>query len=450
MTDGSDELERLRAENKRLQKALRVADRSVRQWREVARTSEMLSEQSKMALLNSNKQLQELVDELEEAKAAAERASAAKSRFLAIMSHEIRTPMNGVLGTLELLLSAGVQGEANELARIAHNSSQALLLIINDILDYSKLEAGKVVLETARVNTRELLKGSLDTLRGATVGRRVALDYRIDPAVPESFHGDPGRLRQVLLNLIGNAIKFTDRGSVHVRATWEEPSRLWVEVIDTGIGISPDRAEHIFSLFTQADESTSRRYGGTGLGLAICKRLCLAMGGDIHVESTPGVGSVFRFHVQVEPAEPAVVVDELELGPGNDHGIRRALVVDDNPVNRLIAERMLQRVGVRVDTASGGVEAVERVRSGLYDIVFMDCSMPEVDGYEATRRIRGLAGPQREVTVVAMTAFAGPEAEAECRDAGMDDYISKPVRQQDITAVLDRNGTDLARRGQAC
>ena len=147
---------------------------------------------------------------------------------------------------------------------------------------------------------------------------------------------------------------------------------------------------------------------------------------------------------------PAVVVDELELGPGNDHGIRRALVVDDNPVNRLIAERMLQRVGVRVDTASGGVEAVERVRSGLYDIVFMDCSMPEVDGYEATRRIRGLAGPQREVTVVAMTAFAGPEAEAECRDAGMDDYISKPVRQQDITAVLDRNGTDLARRGQAC
>ena len=313
MTDGSDELERLRAENKRLQKALRVADRSVRQWREVARTSEMLSEQSKMALLNSNKQLQELVDELEEAKAAAERASAAKSRFLAIMSHEIRTPMNGVLGTLELLLSAGVQGEANELARIAHNSSQALLLIINDILDYSKLEAGKVVLETARVNTRELLKGSLDTLRGATVGRRVALDYRIDPAVPESFHGDPGRLRQVLLNLIGNAIKFTDRGSVHVRATWEEPSRLWVEVIDTGIGISPDRAEHIFSLFTQADESTSRRYGGTGLGLAICKRLCLAMGGDIHVESTPGVGSVFRFHVQVEPAEqsapPSLDVD---------------------------------------------------------------------------------------------------------------------------------------------
>lgn len=435
-------IEALEAELGRLRKELRHARRDATQWRRIAETSESMSTQSKRVMLRTQEDLERTIAELEEATRDAQLASEAKGRFLAVMSHEIRTPLNGILGTLELIERTRLDRDQGELVQVVHDSSVALLRIVNDVLDFSKLEADAVTLEREPFDVRACLRDVVRTFRSSAIGKGVDLAAAWTDEVPEYVVGDVGRLRQVILNLVGNAVKFTSEGRVDLTMkAGGAPGRVRFEVADTGIGISSDAIARIFDVFTQEDTSTTRRFGGTGLGLAISRRLVHRMGSRIEVDSEVGRGSRFSFELDLPAAETAPIVAARgetrvrQSGPV-EHRFRRALVADDNAVNRLIAGRILEALGVAVETASDGDEAVRRVRDEAFDVVLMDCSMPAMDGYAATRAIRSLDGDAKAVPIVAMTAYALEGDREKCIAAGMNEYLAKPIRIQDMESVL--------------
>ncbi len=389
--------------------------------------------------------------ELAVARDEAVRAARVKSEFLANMSHEIRTPMNGVLGLADLLLAGELNPAAREMAEGIHRSGVALLTIINDILDFSKLEAGRMTLAEEPFDLLTLCNDVIALLSARASQRRLVLRLEFAESVPLHWRGDAGRIRQILLNLLGNAIKFTPSGEVvlSVRPSAEPTGALVLEVRDTGIGIPSDRLEAVFDSFTQADGSITRRFGGTGLGLAITRQLVDLMHGTVRAQSEPGQGSTFTCELPLSPldarttvappapVEPAVDLPPLELD---------VLLVEDNAVNRMVATRLLRGWKCGQTVAEDGAEALERMKSGGFDVVLMDVQMPVMDGLTASEHWREI---ERErgghVPIIALTAHAMEGDRERCMEAGMDDYVSKPLRPAELHAAIVRAHARLRR-----
>ena len=377
--------------------------------------------------------------DLRESNAALLAATRAKSEFLAAMSHEIRTPMNGVLGLLELLLKTPLDEKQQWYGKTAYKSADSLLVILNDILDYSKLEAGRVKLEQLSFNLEEKLAEVIDIFRPAAEAKSLDISYELPASDPRFVVADPTRLRQVLMNLVGNAVKFTKQGSVKLKVRCHEvtPSRVRVriEVQDTGIGIAPDAMEKLFTSFTQGDASISRQYGGTGLGLSISKQLVELMGGRIGGSSQPGEGSTFWVELEL-PRGAAPGVGERSVPANAGTASLRVLIAEDNPVNQLVAQQTLQQAGHTVDLVGNGEAACTAAAKGCYDLVLMDIQMPDMDGITATRRIRASQSPVWSVPIIAVTANVGPDDRQFYLSVGMDDVIPKPYKAETMHSVI--------------
>ena len=403
--------------------------------RVLARTEELSEEVARR---------KETQDDLEAAKEVAEAASRAKTEFLANMSHEIRTPLNGILGFTELMLTdrQGLpDAERVEYLRTIRKSGSHLCALINDILDISKIEAGRFELERIACSPREIIDEVAAVLRVRAAERGLSLDCDTNK-LPETVESDPARLRQLLMNLVGNAVKFTERGGVRIIASYQA-ERLQIEVADTGVGISDDKLEAIFDPFSQADNSVTRRFGGTGLGLAISRKICEALGGDLSVQSELGVGSVFTASITAPPADsktlPAANVprqSEPESRPDQvDLSGRKILVVDDGETNRKLIQLILKRAGAEVVVAENGLEATRAAETDLPDCILMDMQMPVMDGYAATRKLRAAGNKS---PIIALTAHAMKGDEERCLEAGCSDYLTKPVDAEDVLAMVSQ------------
>jgi signal transduction histidine kinase/CheY-like chemotaxis protein len=389
--------------------------------------------------------------ELLSARDQAVQASEFKSQFLANMSHEIRTPMNGVLGLAHLLLEMEGDPEKRNYLLALRDSGQNLLAIINDILDFSKVEAGRLELEEIEFDLPQVVATAVSLFKSQAIGKGLALELDVPATLPRWVRGDPVRVRQILTNLINNAVKFTDAGRVRVQVAAAAGGRFRFEVSDTGIGIDPAYHDRLLDPFRQADSSTTRRFGGTGLGIPICRQLVALMDGAFDYVSEPGQGSTFWFEIPLsvrspESAQAVANRSDRDHREGRANNQREAaarpgtkiLLVEDNAVNRLVAKAMLERLGYHVDVAETGVEAVEAAREASYAFILMDCLMPVMDGYEATARIRKMEGPAARTPIIALTALAMTGDKEKCLAAGMDDYLSKPLGPEGLAAVLER------------
>ncbi len=389
--------------------------------------------------------LEARAEELENARRVAEEASRVKSEFVANISHELRTPMNGVIGMTELALRTELTPEQYDYLDTVRNSANSLLALLNDLLDFSKIEAGKLRLESVRFSVHEVIDDVIKTLRPLAEEKGLRLESHIGETVPSRLSGDPYRLRQVAYNLVGNAIKFTEQGHVDVVVNLAgiegRDIHLDVAVSDTGIGIPAHQQKNIFEAFSQADGSTTRNYGGTGLGLAISSRLVRMMGGELHLDSEPGVGSTFRFTVRFSTVEEKSPLPDTvkTLYPAPMNRSLKILLAEDNPINQKVALISLRKWGHSVALAKTGAEAVEAYRRQRFDLILMDVQMPEMGGFEATRKIRELEEKEGgHIPIVALTAGAMPGDRERCLSAGMDGYLAKPVQPEALRETIGK------------
>jgi signal transduction histidine kinase/CheY-like chemotaxis protein len=381
-------------------------------------------------------------------KAAVESARL-KSEFLANMSHEVRTPLNGILGMTELILDSSLNEQQISYLQLIRGSGESLLAIINDILDFSKIEAGKLELEQTNFDLANLVSDQADLLVSRAEAKGLVVNVEVDPKIPSSLEGDPVRVGQILLNLIGNAIKFTQQGRIEIKATFDGKENGWNKITfsvrDEGVGIHPDTQRLLFQPFTQADNSTARNYGGTGLGLSICKKLVQLMSGQIGVESELGKGAKFWFTLSfLQPFQPVVAVIDPDLSPDGKiescpMRTQKILVAEDNSMNQVMILATLKKLGFNAKIACNGKEALAALAQIDYDLVLMDCQMPEMDGFTATQNIREIEKKTgKHIPILALTANAMIQDQERCLQSGMDDYITKPVKRKTLEIALNK------------